>query len=307
MHGGKTKTKANDEIIAQFLNELEKVNRYSPNTIRAYRNDLDEFITKLNEKSRNITQTDFRDVRDFIYFQHQKGNSPRTVGRKLASIKSLYRFLLRIGEIASNPADLIIPPKEKRELPAMVSLETITEVLDGNEPSSILEIRDFAILEVFFGTGVRLSELANLKISSIRQNFISVVGKGNKKREIPLTIHAKTALSEYFNIRSELLGGKEDSGYVFLSRNGRQLTTRDIARRVKLCLRKSSVQSADNPHALRHAYATQLLEGGADIRVIKELLGHSNLSTTQQYTHVGIERLRNIYKQAHPRADKEME
>jgi len=216
-------------------------------------------------------------------------------------------FLIRIGKIANNPADLIVPPKESRELPNMVSLETITEALDSNQPGSILEIRDVTILEVFFGTGVRLSELANLKINSIRDNFISVVGKGSKKREIPLTIHVKDALSEYLNIRSDLLGGKEDSGYVFLSRNGRQMTTRDIARRVKLCLSKSSAQSADNPHALRHAYATQLLEGGADIRVIKELLGHSNLSTTQQYTHVGIERLRDVYKHAHPRADKEME
>lgn len=307
MIGGRTKTKANNAIIAQFLEELEKISRYSLNTIRAYRNDLSEFAGKLDEKDKSIIQTDFRDVRDFVYRQHQKGNSPRTVGRKLAAIKSLYRFLIRIGEMSSNPADLIVPPKENRDLPNMASLETITEALDENQPGSILEIRDATMLEVFFGTGVRLSELANLKISSIRDNFISVVGKGNKKREIPLTIHAKSALSEYFNIRSELLGGKEDSGYVFLSRNGRQLNTRDIARRVKLCLRKSSIQSADNPHALRHAFATQLLEGGADIRVIKELLGHSNLSTTQQYTHVGIERLRDVYKQAHPRADKEME
>ncbi len=306
MTGGK-KIKNNSPFLDRFYEELEKARRCSPHTLRAYRQNLSAFSDHLTSRGKSLETADYRDMRDFIYSLHRQGNSPRTVARKLAAIKSLYRFLQRIGIVPTNPADLITPPREKRKLPDLVPLSTISKALDDSNPDSPFELRDCAMLELFFGTGIRLSELAGLTLGTVRETFIRVRGKGDKTREIPLTKHAAEALKKYIKYRSYFLKEKKDNGYIFLSRSGRPLTTRDIARRVKLCLNRTDASSPDHPHALRHSYATEMLAGGADIRVIKELLGHSSLNTTQQYVHVGIERLRDIVKQAHPHAEKELE
>jgi len=294
-------------IVNEYLKELEKVRRRSPNTIRAYQNDLYTYCNHLDTLGKELTSADFRDVRDFIYELHRRGNSARSISRKLTAIRGLYHHLLRIGHIKVDPTETVSSPREHRSLPEPIPEKTVKDAINAASDDSPLGIRDRAIIELFYGSGARLSELEGLNISSISKNFIKVHGKGEKDRIIPLTHHARKALDKYLSVRSSIASGNSDPDALFLSKSGRRLTSRDIARRVGKILNHVLEHIPRNPHALRHSYATHLLDGGADIRVIQELLGHSNLNTTQIYTHVGIERLMKVYNQAHPRVEKNSE
>ncbi len=292
--------------VDKYLQKLEKNRRFSKHTIRAYRQNLEQFISFISEK--NVLETDVNPsvVREYVYELHRKSNSARTINRKLSVIRGYFFHLLRIGIIESDPTTGVKAPKEKRNLPEVLTEEVLLEALRADDDKSPIGLRDRAIVELFYGTGIRLSELAAINLDSLDDKFVKVIGKGNKERVVPLTRHARDAITEYIRIRSEL-NTKLECHALFISCNGMRLTTRDIARRVEKFLRRVSGAKRLSPHLLRHSYATHILNNDGDLRVIQQLLGHSSLNTTQIYTHVGVERLLKVYKQAHPRASQSKE
>lgn len=296
-----------DLEVVNYLTELEKNRRYSSHTIRAYKKDLEQYLTHLHHREKTLLLANSRDIRDFIYELYRNKITSRTVNRKFVAIKGLYRHLRKIGLIKEDPTEQISAPKEQRLLPQPISEEVLFQVLDSAPLNSPLKIRDRALVELLYATGMRLSELEGLNLSSISNRFVRVLGKGNKERTIPLTRQAEKILTLYLSIRPSLVNAKSGTEAIFLSVRGQRLVSRDIARRVGQVLSHAAEKCSLNPHALRHSYATHLVNHGADIRIVKELLGHKNLSTTQIYTHVGIDHLRDVYNRAHPRADKEAE
>jgi len=246
-----------------------------------------------------------RQIRDFIYELHRRGNSTRTINRKFIAVKGLFHHLQRTGQIEENPTELVNSPREHRGLPKPISENAIFEALELSQDPNPIGKRDRVIVELFYATGMRLSELGALNLSSIQENFIKVLGKGRKERIIPLTDHIQKLLNSYLLVRNNFLKAERQSQALFLNNRGQRLSNRSVARRVQKVLSRASERTQLNPHALRHSYATHLLNRGADIRIIQELLGHENLGTTQIYTHVEIDRLIQVYDQAHPRAEKE--
>ncbi len=292
--------------VQKFLDDLKKNKRYSLQTLRAYTTDLTSFNEHIQSRNKSLEDTDFRDIRDFIYELHRQGLSAKSIGRKLAAVRGFYKYLNRVGIIETDPTESVNIPKATRELPLPLSVKEIESAADKTDLTA-LEIRDLSMLEMLYGTGMRVSELENIDIDSIHGDFIKVTGKGSKQRSIPLTRHTQKALKEYLKIRPQLVSQSKPTKALYLSVRGERLTTRDISRRIRKILSSAAERSKLNPHLLRHSYATHLIEGGTDIRVVQELLGHASLNTTQIYTHVGIERLVKVYNQAHPRAEKETE
>ncbi len=297
-----------DELLEKFIGELKQSKGYSPNTITAYSKDIARYLSFLATQNKTIESAAYKDVRNYTYELHRQGLSARSLNRMLSAIRGFYRHLVRIGYVDSDPVKDVSLPKEKRSLPKALPEKTISEAIDSAPDSSPIQIRDRAIVELMYGTGIRLSELAGLMTDSISSSFVKVVGKGGMERIIPLTRQSQRAVEAYLKIRRELLGDDESNEQsLFLSVRGNPLTSRDIARRVEKLLRRVSGEKQLSPHLLRHSYATHLLDNNADLREIQELLGHKAASTTQIYTHVSLERLKEVYKQAHPRAIQEKE
>lgn len=292
--------------VKEYLEELEKNRRYSKNTLRAYQGNLTAFDDYFASKNICIEKVDPKNIRKCIYDLHNLGNSPRTIRRKISVLKGYFVYLIEIGLIQLDPTIGLPIPIEKRDLPKVLAQQSIEDAINNTDLDSVLAKRDVAMVELFYGTGIRLSELEMLNISSVENNCITVLGKGNKERIVPMTEHSINAVEEYLKHRSEIANSR-DGDALFISVNGKRLTSRDISRRVKKLLRSSSAIDKVSPHALRHSYATHILDNDGDLRVIQELLGHSNLKTTQIYTNVSVERLVKVYKQAHPRAGQPKE
>ncbi|MEE9193900.1 MAG: site-specific tyrosine recombinase/integron integrase, partial [Thermodesulfobacteriota bacterium] len=228
-------------------------------------------------------------------------NSKSTVSRKLTTLRSFFNFMVRKGNLKQNPANLIPLPKKEKELPVFLSVDEVFKLIDSIDQEGILPLRDLAIIELLYSSGLRVSELTNIKVLDIdhRENFVKVSGKGNKERVVPFGSNAREVILQYLRRRIEL---KPKDDFLFLNNRGSGLTTRSIERIVKKYGLLSGISKKISPHALRHTFATHLLGGGADLRSIQELLGHSSLSTTQRYTHTSIEQIMKIYDKTHPRA-----
>jgi integrase/recombinase XerC len=281
----------------EFLAYLRDERRASEHTLRAYRSDLAAFIEFLSlyQGKKDLLDVDRSDIRAFVAVQTRFGYSKRTIQRRLSSAKSLFKFLCREDRLARNPARLVKGPKLSRRLPEVFTQSQIEEVLDGH----FNLLRDRAIVELLYDEGLRISELEGLDISDIDfpKGEIKVFGKGSKERIVPLSSKAADAVKAYI--------GARESGPLFVNeRTGKRLGVRDLRRIVNYYLSQLPNAPAVKPHALRHSFATHLLERGADLRAVQELLGHASLSTTQIYTHVGVKRLKEIYKKAHPRAEE---
>ncbi len=295
-----------DAEVEQYLDYLQKSRRYSPHTVRAYTADLESFCGHLAARGNTTVHTDFRDVRDFIYELHRRGDNPRTIGRKLAAVRSFYRYLIRMGMVGENPTEAVASPPEHRSLPGPIPLHLIERAIDAIPEDSPVGVRDRSIVELLYGTGLRNAELVGLDINDIKGDYIRVTGKGGRERITPMSRNSRIALDRYLAVRCELMRSGPTEA-LFLSRNGRRITTRDIARRVKKVFVRVGSGIDVHPHQLRHSFATHLLDRGAELRVIQELLGHSVPTTTQNYTHVSVEKLIKVYRQAHPRAEKQTE
>ena len=283
-----------------FLNFIETEKRLSSHTIKSYSSDLKQFSKFLSKEcniNSDINQVTFQTIRSWIVFLLENNLNARSVNRKISVLKSYYKFLLQENYISSNPMMKIISPKTSKRLPSFVDKEDIQNLLDKVKfENNYIGHRDRLIIEFFYVTGVRLSELINIKISHIdfNNNYIKVLGKRNKERLIPLSNVMITKLGNFINNYSL-------TQYLFTNK-GKKMYSKLVYRLVKKHL--NLVSSIDNkgPHVLRHTFATHMLNNGADINAIKELLGHSNLNATQIYTHNSIEKLKSVYNQAHPRA-----
>jgi len=291
-----------DNRLVQFLNYLSVEKNFSSHTIRAYQIDLGQFLEFLIDRKNNKDIGDVKreDIRDFIGHLLKYGYEKSSVARKLSSLKSFYKFLNRRKIIIHNPVRAVKTPKITKRLPGFLTQYQTQKILEvsGTDEASL---RNRAIIEVLYGAGLRASELVALNISDVDfyNGVILVKGKGSKERIVPLGSYAQKAVKEYLAQRKNKVNPA-----VFLNLRGKRITTRSVQTIVKRLISKVSEASHTNPHALRHSFATHLLERGADLRAVQELLGHSSLSATQIYTHISVERLKKIYNKAHPRAEE---
>ena len=313
--------------VKQFVNYLRSVRNSSPHTIRSYENDLAQFLAFLTPPG--VALPPLQDVthlmiREFVAHLHDQQLEKSTIARKLAAIRSFFKYAVREGLIVRNPARMVATPKLPKRIPAVLSAEDLNAFLDSvatgaqtgavgrkskssKDASRLMVRRDRAILEMLYASGLRVSELTGLNLDDMDRNelMLRVRGKGSKERIVPYGGKAQQALEAYEPLRQEVLrnsGGRGDRHAVFLNHLGTRLTPRSVARIVKKYARLANVNWDLHPHSLRHAFATHLLADGADLRAIQELLGHSSLSTTQRYTHATIRQLLEVYDKAHPRA-----
>lgn len=284
--------------INKFIRYLEIERDASAHTRRAYRKDLEEFSKYVKTEPVNV---DMIDVRGFIAEQIGKGLSKITVGRRLSSVRSFFKFLYREGYIKSNPSKLVSNPKVPKLLPRFLSVDDVFSLIEKPEGMGFIPARDKAILELLYSSGLRVSELSGLNMDdiNIKESLIKIRGKGKKERIVPVGSKAVDAIKSY-TIERILLKSKDRA--LFLNRMGTRLTDRGARRIVVKYAKALSLHGRVGPHTLRHSFASHLLQGGADLRVIQELLGHSSLSTTQKYTHLDITHLMDIYDKAHPLA-----
>jgi len=295
--------------INNFLQYLSSHKQYSHHTVEAYKRDVLQFFEffNLNESSgqKKVNHLTKQDIRDFISSLIRYGMSKKSAQRKIAALKSYFSYLNKEKVIQKNPVSGIPLPKQEKVLPQFLQEHEISEILKKINTDTPSGIRDRAIIELFYSTGIRLSELSGLNIHDIdfHAGTVRVLGKGAKQRIVPIGKVASCAVRAYLSKKEELFKVRDDKA-VFLNRFGKRLSNRGIQLRVNKWLTMVSEKKGLSPHILRHSFATHLLDRGADLQAVKELLGHSSLSTTQMYTHLSTSRLKKIYKQAHPRAEK---
>jgi len=291
--------------IENFIRFLKVEKGYSINTLEAYQSDLEQFAEYLEiaGKGENLSGTRASTLRYYLGEMIRHGQSKRTVERKLAALRAFYRFQIRIGKISQDPSASLTSPKREKMLPEYLREDEISALLNSIPADTVLDLRDAAIFELFYATGIRLSELVLLNLNNIDKynTSIRVWGKGGKERICPVGNIAFAKVEKYINRRFELKPPGDEKG-LFLNYRGKRITVRGVQLLVKKRLKLVSEKSKLSPHILRHSFATHLLDHGADLQAVKELLGHSSLSTTQLYTHLSKDHLKRIYQQAHPRA-----
>ncbi len=299
--------------VESFIGFLRAERNYSENTVLAYRRDLRQFFGFLRER---LDSTDYKtigrlEMRAFISELQSNGNVSTTIARKLSAVRAFYNYLTKQGILKTNPLTSLFSVKVKKGLPDFLSHSKLEKLLESDFPDSFQGKRDKALLEVFYSTGMRLSEVANLNLEDVDSSAMTVRfrAKGGKYRILPIGSKALKSLKNYYTYRqlhlekSREAGKETDPRAIFLNRFGRRLSTRNMRNLVKKHLGKVSDNPRVSPHTLRHSFATAMLEAGADLKAVQELLGHSTLSVTQKYTHVTTKRLKRIYKQAHPLAE----
>jgi integrase/recombinase XerC len=294
-------------MTERFLDYITFEKRYSLHTVTAYRTDLVQFFAFIKDQYEmtDIDKVDYQVVRSWIVHLMDNKVTTRSVNRKVTTLKSYFRFLQKEGMIKENPMSRVIAPKTSKRLPVFVETDSMSHLFeDVNWGEGYEAARDKLVMEFFYATGMRLSELINLKEPDIdlHRNSLKVTGKRNKQRIIPFTGHLAGLIPEYLNIKRKEFDGRTVEPYLFLTGKGQKLYPRMVYRLVHHYLDQVTTISKRSPHVIRHTFATHMLNNGADLNVIKEILGHANLSATQVYTHNTIEKLKSIYKQAHPRA-----
>ncbi len=297
-----------EKLSLDFVAKLEHEKGFSEHTLRAYHKDLLQFDNFLKEEKRsNLESINHLLLRRFLAVLRSKNYSKTTIARKLASIRSFFKFLIREGELVSNPFEMLRTPKQDKKLPHFLSISEVDILLETPDRSTVMGLRDMAIMETLYSTGIRVSELVGLDEGDIDflAGMIKVQGKGKKERLVPIGTHATKAINEYIDSKSKNSKGEETKAGktepLFLNKYGGRLTARSVARTLDKYLKMAGINLLTSPHTFRHSFATHLLDKGADLRSVQEMLGHSSLSTTQVYTHITTERLKNVYDKAHPR------
>ncbi len=292
------------EFIDSFLDYLSVERNLAKNTIFAYKRDLDSYMKYLESRHINtISKTTKNDITNFMLSQKDAGLNPSSISRRLAAIKVFYRFLVRERILSADPTSLMESPKLWKKIPQVLSLKEIEAMLAAVNTRNKQGIRDRAILEIMYATGMRVSEVAELKSEGVNLEigFVRCLGKGSKERIIPLGTKAIEAIKKYLKDSRPILLGKKQSPYLFLNKFGNKISRQSIWKLIKKYARQAGVKTQIKPHILRHSFATHLLERGADLRSVQEMLGHSDISTTQVYTHINKDRLKSIHKTYHPR------
>ena len=287
--------------LVPYLQHLEYEKRYSSHTIDAYCRDLSQFDVFLSGLGEGNVVVDFRVVRRWIIDLVAGGDVPRTVNRKIATLRSYFKYLMKKGLITVNPMEKIGLLKTDKNLPTFVTTDKMDEILDEEEPSGFPAMRDRIVLEFFYMTGIRLSELIRLKDSDVDTGTmtVKVLGKRNKERIIPLTTPFCDVLKQYVSLKKSTF---PDTDLFFVLDSGKPLYERWVQRLTSKKLGMATTMKKRSPHVLRHSFATNVLDNGADLNAIKEILGHANLAATQVYTHSSLNRIKKVYQQAHPRA-----
>jgi integrase/recombinase XerC len=289
------------EGIEQFCRYLETERNVSAHTVSAYRSDLAQFAAFLaGQRGQSAPEeVDHLTIRHYLAQLH-KGHAKSSIGRKLSAIRALFRYLLREGRVEKNPAELVGTPKKEKRLPFHLNIDQVTTLVSAPSGTAGLALRDRVVLETLYSCGIRVSELTGMNVGDLDLDggLARVLGKGGKERIVPVGAFAREALAAYLEER----GNPASSAPLILNARGGRLTRRSVGRIVDTHMLLIATMRKVSPHTLRHTFATHLLEGGADLRAIQELLGHASLSTTQKYTHVSIDRLMEVYDKAHPKA-----
>jgi len=293
-----------DPWVERYLDSLKYERRYSPHTLLNYRRDLlslSDFVQALGLSGWSTLDSHY--LRQWISQLHRKGLAGRSVQRHLSAARSFLQFLVREKQITNNPGRGLRAPKSPDKLPAVLDVDQVNSLLSGKE-STPIALRDQAMMELFYSSGLRLAELVSLDNRSIdlAEGLVTVIGKGSKTRVLPVGRLAREALLRWQAVRGEL--AQEDEQALFVSNRGTRLAARSVQQRLRHQGRKRGLETALHPHKLRHSFATHLLESSGDLRAVQELLGHADISTTQVYTHLDFQHLAQVYDKAHPRAKK---
>ena len=299
-------------LIEQFLEHLRYERNVSSHTLHNYASDLEQFLNFLTaegkRKAPEVTQIDHLTIREWLASLHTAQKKKASIARKLAALRTFFQFLVREGMLELNPAKLVATPKLEKKLPKHLSIEEAVRFIESPDPETDLGKRDRAMLELMYATGVRVAELTTLNLPDVdfRNQLVRVTGKRRKQRIVPFGDPAGAAIRSYLDVRDKFLLNapisKRDEEALFLNYQGTRITTRSVGRMVEKYIRICAGMHNISPHALRHSFATHLLDSGADLRDIQELLGHARLSTTQVYTLVSMEKLIEVYDKAHPKA-----
>ncbi len=304
-----------NNLIRLFIESLSSEKGYSANTSRAYLHDLNEFVSfiinkrfsgKENQQDKDKLRVDEVEslmIRGYLGYLHKK-NKKVTIARKISVLRSFFRYLVKHDIISDNPADLILTPKQEKVIPIYLTVDDMFRLLDSLKTNSLSGLRNRAIFETLYSSGIRISELVGLNVFDIdvTEYVIRILGKGNRERIVPIGKKAMDAIKAYRErLWTEEGIHPDKNGPTFLNMNNDRLTARSIARILEKAAKECGLSIPVSPHSLRHTFATHMLDGGADLRVVQELLGHKSLSTTQKYTHVSIDRLMETYDKAHPR------
>ncbi|MFA4857764.1 MAG: tyrosine recombinase XerC [Candidatus Margulisiibacteriota bacterium] len=294
--------------LQKFITYLKRERNLSPHTATNYFRDLVQLVEFLCKQGTiSLDKINISVARQFLLFLEERKYSRRSLARKISACRSFFKYLVREGKVSENPFNLISTPKLSRKLPNFLYLEEMKKLLDQPKVETAGGLRDRAILELLYGSGMRVSEIVQLNMGDIDLDGgeVRVFGKGSKERVVLIGSHAKAAIQEYIDQgRPEFAGGrtKKAGGAIFLGRHGTRITSRSIERMISLCAKKAGLVKKVTPHTIRHTFATHMLAGGADLKIVQELLGHASLSTTQVYTHITREQMKKTYDAHHPRA-----
>ena len=287
-----------DRYIEKFIRYLQIEKNYSRHTILNYKLDLEHFKNFLGELS--LEKVDYLILRKYLAALKEKNLKSRSVSRRLSALRSFFKFLIREGLLKNNPLASLSSPKQDKPLPLFLTEEEVTKLIEAAQPKDERGLRDRAVMETLYSTGIRVSELVGLNIEDI--DFIGgvakVMGKGKKERIVPIGDIALSTIRAYLERRKK----HQEVQALFLNKSGRRITDRGVRNIIDKYIRMAGIKQGVSPHTLRHSFATHLLDRGADLRSVQELLGHVNLSTTQIYTHLTTEKLKKVYDKAHPRA-----
>ena len=289
--------------LEDFLNYIEFEKKYSKKTTENYQRDIEYFLEFLNDKNiKQYKNVKYETIREYLMHLHNHKYSKKTIARYISSLRSFFKYLYNEEIINDNPTILVSNPKLDKKLPNYLYVNDLEKLLDSATDDTPIEIRNSLILELLYSTGIRVSELVNIKMKDISQSEkkIKIHGKGNKERYVIYGSVCEEKLDRYLKKSRNILN--KNSDYLILNNNGNNITTRSIEDIVKKYQIKSGINTKISPHTLRHTFATHLLDGGADLKSVQELMGHESLSSTQVYTHITNERLRNVYLHTHPRA-----
>jgi len=294
------------DLIPEFIESLATERSYAANTCRAYRNDLEDFVSIVADQLEGIPvfvdSIDVLMIRGYLASLH-RCNTKSTIARKLSALRSFLKYLVRRQIVPVNFAEQILTPKQEKPLPVYLSVDEMFRLLDCISSGDLSGLRSRAIFETLYSCGIRISELVSMDAADVNASsgMIRVTGKGSKQRRVPIGSKALSAIRAYRMRLEAETGITPDAGPLFLNNRQGRLTARSMARILDQLIRRCELTSPVSPHALRHSFATHLLDAGADLRVVQELLGHKSLSTTQKYTHVSMDRLMETYDRAHPR------
>jgi integrase/recombinase XerC len=297
-----------EESVSEFIEHLRVQRRLSEHTLKGYQTDLCQLVGFMDDRQNDLLDADQSDLRAFLAFRHRE-ISARSMCRKLAAIRGFYRFAKRRGWLEDSPAERIRSSEDPRRLPIFLDRDEIAGLLASLDTKTDLGLRDKALLELLYATGMRVSELVGTDVedADLKSRTVRVMGKGGKERLIPFGRQAKLDIARYLSARERLLARskKAPTKALFLNRLGGRLSARSVRRLLDKAILKAGILLDISPHVLRHTFATHLLQAGADLRAIQELLGHTSLSVTQGYTHVEMQQLLEVYDRAHPRAKGE--